>query len=218
MPDINADFSQRVVLDTSTIDWKPSPQLGVERRMLDRIGDEVARATSIVRYAAGSIFPEHTHGAGEEFLVLDGVFADEHGDYPAGTYVRNPWGSAHSPRCDEGCTILVKLRQMLAADTAHVVVDTRNAAFEPDGAPGIERATLHRFGDIDVRLERWSAGAHLDLRERRGGFEAFVLDGALADEHGRYPTRTWIRLPHGAQHAPTSTDGCLLWVKTGHIK
>ena len=65
--------------------------------MLDRIGDEVARATSIVRYAPGSSFARHEHAKGEEFLVLEGIFSDDSGDYPAGFYVRNPPGSGHTP-------------------------------------------------------------------------------------------------------------------------
>ncbi len=82
--ELNADFSRRAVVHAAQMDWVPSPIAGVDRRMLDRVGDEVARATSIVRYAPGSQFSRHTHGGGEEFLVLDGVFRDEHGEYPAG--------------------------------------------------------------------------------------------------------------------------------------
>src|SRR5581483_9595786 len=99
---INADFSQRIVIATEQLPWIPSPQRGVERRMLDRIGAEVARATSLVRYAAASSFPAHVHGLGEEFLVLSGIFSDEHGDYPTGTYVRNPPLSRHTPRTGPG--------------------------------------------------------------------------------------------------------------------
>ncbi|MBA98530.1 MAG: cupin, partial [Roseobacter sp.] len=109
--DLNADFSQRVVVHSDTIDWQPSPIEGVDRRMLDRIGDEVARATTIVRYAPGSRFSAHTHTGGEEFIVLDGVFQDEHGNYPAGTYVRNPPTTSHTPGSKAGCTIFVKLWQ-----------------------------------------------------------------------------------------------------------
>jgi anti-sigma factor ChrR (cupin superfamily) len=107
---MNSEFSQRVVIATNELPWIPSPQAGVERHPLDRIGGEVARATSLVRYAPGSLFPAHAHPFGEEFLVLDGTFSDEHGDYAAGTYVRNPPGSQHSPRTLPGCVILVKLR------------------------------------------------------------------------------------------------------------
>src|SRR3954470_12513782 len=86
---IHADFSQRVVVRPGDVPWVPSPAAGIERRMLDRIGEEVARATSFVRYAPRSRFSPHVHGGGEEFLVLEGEFADESGRYPEGFYVRN---------------------------------------------------------------------------------------------------------------------------------
>ncbi len=121
---VNADFPQRVVIATDTLPWIPSPQAGVERRLLDRIGGEVARATSLVRYAPASAFPAHEHALGEEFFVLSGVFSDEHGDYGEGTYVRNPPRSRHTPRTRPGCTILVKLRQMKPTETKRVVIDT----------------------------------------------------------------------------------------------
>lgn len=94
---LNNDFTTRVVQHAADATWTTSPLPGVTRRVLDRVGDEVARATSIVRYAAGSRFDAHGHPGGEEILVLDGVFSDEHGDYPAGTYPRNPPGSRHAP-------------------------------------------------------------------------------------------------------------------------
>ena len=106
---IFADLTEAAFADTEAMAWLTSPSPGVERKPLDRDGGEVARATSVVRYAAGSRFSPHRHERGEEFLVLDGVFADEHGRYPAGSYVRNPPGSAHAPFSDEGCTILVKV-------------------------------------------------------------------------------------------------------------
>jgi len=109
--EINADFNQRVVVRPEDYHWQPSPMPGVERMMLDRIGDEVARATTIVRFAPNSQFSPHEHGGGEEFFVLDGVFSDEHRDYPAGSYVRNPVGTHHTPRIGpEGATILVNFR------------------------------------------------------------------------------------------------------------
>ena len=109
--DVNSDFTTRAAVHAARLDWTPSPILGVDRRMLDRIGDEVARATSIVRYAPHSRFSAHTHGGGEEFLVLDGVFQDEHGDYPTGTYVRNSPATSHTPGSEPGCTLFVKLWQ-----------------------------------------------------------------------------------------------------------
>jgi anti-sigma factor ChrR (cupin superfamily) len=126
--DLHADLSQRAVVLTPTLAWIPSPMVGVERRLLDRNGDEVARATSVVRYAPGSHFEPHSHGGGEEILVLEGTFSDEHGDYATGTYLRNPVGSSHAPFSAEGCTILVKLRQMHPLDQQRIAIDTRRSS------------------------------------------------------------------------------------------
>jgi len=112
--------------------------------MLDRIGDEVARATSIVRYAPQSRFSPHMHGGGEEFLVLDGVFQDEHGDYPVGNYVRNPPTSSHTPASEPGCTIFVKLWQFDPDDRTSVRIDTSGVSFTPaPDLPGVELALLY---------------------------------------------------------------------------
>jgi len=124
---INADLTQRAVVETADLPWTPSPMPGVARKMLERDGGEVARATSLVRYAAGSRFERHEHGGGEEIFVLDGVLSDERGDYPAGTYIRNPPGSSHAPFSAEGCTLFVKLRQFAADDGARIVVDAHGA-------------------------------------------------------------------------------------------
>jgi anti-sigma factor ChrR (cupin superfamily) len=215
---LNADFTKRVVIRPEDHDWVASPASGVERMMLDRIGDEVARATTIVRFAPDSAFDAHTHGGGEEYLVLDGVFSDEAGDYPAGTYVRNPIGTAHRPHIGpEGATILVKLHQFAASDTEQKVVATSGASFLPSGTPGIGRLPLHAVPSETVALERWNAGAIMPVRTHVAGQEVFVLDGVWEDEHGRYRAGTWLRNPPGFRQGGHSTDGCLLYVKTGHL-
>ena len=177
---VNADFTQRIVLSTG-MPWIPSPQAGVERRLLDRIGGEVARATSLVRYAPASAFPAHGHALGEEFLVLDGVFSDEHGDYPVGTYVRNPPGSHHTPRTAPGCVIFVKLRQMTPAERRRVVIDTAAATWQAGDAAGHERLPLHHGADAGERvaLERLAPGAGLAAVECPDGEEIFLLSGRL---------------------------------------
>src|SRR5689334_9272482 len=176
--ELNADFSRRVVVHAAGLPWVASPIPGVERRMLDRIGDEVARATSIVRYAPNSAFSAHVHGGGEEFLVLDGVFQDEHGDFPAGSYIRNPPTSRHTPRSDPGCTIFVKLWQFDPADRTHVRIDAGTLPFRPaPERPGAEVIPLFNDGREDVRLERWAPGAQIALANE-GGLELLVLDGA----------------------------------------
>jgi anti-sigma factor ChrR (cupin superfamily) len=198
---INANLSLRVVLDTSAMPWVSSPQSGVDRRMLDRIGDEVARATSLVRYTPGSTFPTHTHGLGEEFLVLDGVFSDEHGDYPAGTYVRNPPGSAHAPFTGPGCTIFVKLRQMPADERERIVVDTASRPWVPAGASGVDRLPLFSHaGGESVALERLAAGGDVPSVATQGE-EIFVLEGSLQTGHTTLERGAWIRSPAGATNA-----------------
>ncbi|MEM6311124.1 MAG: cupin domain-containing protein, partial [Pseudomonadota bacterium] len=141
---LNADFSKRVVVRPEDYNWVNSPASGVDRMMLDRIGDEVARATTIVRFAPNSSFDAHSHGGGEEFLVLEGVFSDEHADYPSGTYVRNPIGTSHTPHIGpEGATILVKLHQFDQDDTAPVVIDSTAEEFRPGMVPGLSVLPLH---------------------------------------------------------------------------
>lgn len=214
---INADFTQRVVVRPGDADWVPSPMAGVERRMLDRIGGEVARATSIVRYAPNSHFSAHSHGGGEEFLVLEGVFSDEHGDYPAGTYVRNPIGSRHTPHSDAGCTIFVKLHQFDARDTEQKVVRTDQMAFAPGLVDGLTVLPLHQFEGEQVALVRWATGTRFNRHRHWGGEEILVVAGVFEDEHGAYPAGSWLRSPHGSVHTPFSREGCLIWVKTGHL-
>lgn len=214
---VNADFSQRVVIRPEDYDWVRSPAGGVDRMMLDRVGDEVARATTIVRFAPESWFDAHTHGGGEEYLVLDGVFSDESGDYPAGTYVRNPIGTRHRPHTKEGCTILVKLHQFDASDTAHFNIDTNAAAFQRGHVEGLEVLPLHSAVNEDVALVRLAPGTRDRTHCHDGGEEIFVLSGTYQDEHGDYPAGSWIRNPHGSEHTPFSGQGCLIYVKTGHL-
>jgi len=185
--------------------------------MLDRDGGEVARATSLVRYAPGSRFSSHVHGGGEEFFVLEGVFSDEHGDYPAGTYVHNPIGSSHAPFSRDGCVIWVKLHQMQAADDRRVVFDTKSGTWTPAHSEGLESMDMHRFADVRVALLRFGAGLSLAMHEHAQGEEFFVLDGGLEDELGNYVVGSWVRQPPGSGHRPRSPGGCVLLSKSGHL-
>lgn len=214
---LHAEFSQRVVVVSEDLPWIDSPMPGVQRRMLERDGEEVARATSIVRYAPGSHFSAHTHGGGEEFLVLDGVFSDEQGDYPPGTYIRNPVGSTHTPSSKDGCTILVKLWQMHPDDRQRVVVDTHQSPWLPGLVDGLQVMPLHSYGTENVALVKWAPGTQFQAHRHWGGEEIFVLDGVFEDEFGAYPKGTWIRNPSGSVHTPFSREGCLIYVKTGHL-
>ena len=215
---LRADFTKHEVVRPEDHDWVASPASGVERMMLDRIGEEVARATTIVRFAPMSQFDAHTHGGGEEYLVLDGVFSDEHGDYAAGTYVRNPIGTHHTPHIgSEGATILVKLHQFDPDDTAQLHLDTATLDFTPGEADGQSSALLHKHPSETVRLAKLAPGTQLPPHAHPRGEEVFVLSGSYSDENGSYPQGSWVRSPAGSSHEVTSAEGCLLWIKTGHL-
>ncbi|MDU0355482.1 cupin domain-containing protein [Paraglaciecola aquimarina] len=217
---LHADFTKRTVIRPDDYQWVPSPMAGVERMMLDRIGDEVARATSIVRYAPFSQFSSHTHSGGEEFFVLEGVFADEHQEYPIGSYVRNPIGTAHTPKIGEqGATIFVKLQQFEQADREQKAIHTPTQAWHQGLVKGLTVMPLHQFETENVALVKWAPNTQFNSHQHWGGEEILVLAGTFHDEHGSYPKGSWIRSPHLSRHSPfTKEDGALIYVKTGHLQ
>lgn len=216
---LNADFNERVVVRPVDYQWVDSPMPGVERMMLDRIGDEVARATTIVRYAPFSEFSPHSHTGGEEFFVLEGVFADEKHSYPVGSYARNPIGTAHRPKIgSDGATILVKLHQFSLQDQEQKIVNTHSEPWRQGLVDGLTVMPLHEFEGEHVALVKWAPNTLFKPHNHWGGEEIFVLEGTFHDEHGHYPKGSWIRSPHGSQHTPyTKEDGALIYVKTGHL-
>ncbi len=216
--ELNANFDERAAVHAAQIPWKPSPMAGVDRRMLDRIGDEVARATSIVRYAPGSHFSAHVHTGGEEFMVLDGVFQDEHGDYPAGSYIRNPPQSSHTPGSEAGCTIFVKLWQFDLDDRTGVRLDTTALALDADLArPGVEVMPLFKNDREEVTLERWAAGAAVELHAEQG-MEVLVLKGGFSEAGEEFAPQSWLRLPAGSRSsAAAGPSGARVWIKRNHL-
>lgn len=217
---IRADFTQRVVVLPGDEPWTSSPTPGVERQMLDRVGDEVARATSLVRFAPNVAFPEHVHGGGEEFLVLRGLFFDADGQYPVGSYVRNPVGTKHAPQAGEnGATLLVKLRQFEQHDRSRVVVRATLGGWLPGSVPGLRVLPLHEHGDEHVALVRWAPHTRFHRHSHWGGEEIFVIDGVFRDEQGAYPAGSWLRSPHLSSHEPfTTSEGATIFVKVGHLR
>ena len=213
---LNADFTKRVVVHSDALDWVTSPMPGVDRRMLDRIGEEVARATTIVRYDPGSNFAAHTHTGGEEFIVLDGVFQDEHGDYPEGTYVRNPPTTSHTPRSDKGCTIFVKLWQFDMADRTQFRKDMAAELAIP--IAGVATAQLHKDAYENVTYSQVEAGASL-TDAGVGGVELLVIAGSLTETGDQLGKGSWLRLPDGQKlNAMAGPEGAKIWMKTGHLR
>jgi anti-sigma factor ChrR (cupin superfamily) len=215
---INGDLSVRVAVDTASMPWTPSPSGTVWRKRVHLVGPvEAGQVTSVVRYEPGSTFHAHAHPDGEEILVLEGVFSDEHGDWPAGTYLLNPEGFRHAPFSREGCVLFVKLRQYPGRARVHVAAVTQSMPWQPGERVGVEVRRLYAqtgFAD-STRLERWAPNADLGQRRYPEGAELFVLRGVFEDERGRFGERAWLRLPPGSAHAPVSHDGCELYIKEG---
>lgn len=215
---IHSDLSARIVLYADQLTWQSSPVQGVERQMLDRDGGELARATSVVRYAPNTQFTPHTHDGGEEILVLDGCFSDEAGDYSAGMYLRNPPGSQHAPFSNDGCTLFVKLRQFAQSDHHELRINTKTKDWYPGLVPGLSVMPLHEHDGVSTALVRWAPNTVFNPHVHPGGEEIYVLDGVFHDEFGVYPKGSWIRSPRYSKHAPfTKEEGALIYVKVGHL-
>ena len=213
---LNGDPKLRAVVDTSTMSWAGSPSAGVQRKRVHRSGpQESGRVTSVVRYLPGARFPAHDHPEGEEILVLEGVFSDEHGDWPAGTYLLNPEGFHHAPFSTDGCLLFVKLRQAGESVRTHVALDTEKEVWLEESDHGFERMPLYVRDDLveETYLERWNSKSELGERIYPQGAEYFVLEGGFEDESGNYRAGTWMRLPSGAKHRPSTASGCTLFVK-----
>ncbi len=219
---INADFLCRAELTAEQHQWIKSPQNGVERVMLDRVGAEKARATSLVRYAPNSHFPHHQHPGGEEILVLSGTFSADDKHYPAGWYLRNPPASGHTPYSDEGAVIFVKLRQMLPSENCHVAIDTQDSAnwqrvgnreFCPLFSDDSERVSLQRLNAGDILFTE-----DLMTQTVAGGAELLVVEGTLIEGVQTYKQGSWLRWPVGAQpQINAGEEGATVYLKTGHL-
>ncbi|MDG3087834.1 cupin domain-containing protein [Vibrio hannami] len=213
---LRMDFQVRVAVDTEQQEWTPSPLAGVWRKPLEREAAESGHTTSIVRYDPNSKFSSHLHPLGEEIFVLDGVFSDETGDFPSGTYIRNPPGSRHAPFSNAGCTIFVKLNQFNELDLEQKRITTTELEWLP-GNGNLQVMPLHNYEGEHVALVKWPRGEKFQSHAHFGGEEILVLSGELKDEYGSYPVGTWLRSPHMSRHLPYVDDETIILVKTGHL-
>lgn len=213
---INFDFSRKTVINTRGAEWVETKTDGVRRILLCREAAESGHATSIVQYAPGARFSQHSHPLGEEILVLEGTFSDEYGDYPKGSYLRNPPGSHHAPYSENGCLLFVKLNQFLLSDRQPVAVNTLTATWLP-GQGNLRVLPLHTVEGEHTALVKWPAGERFGYHRHYGGEEILVLSGKFLDEHGEYPAGTWLRSPHMSAHLPYTDEETVIWVKVGHL-
>jgi anti-sigma factor ChrR (cupin superfamily) len=85
--------------------WEPF-RSGIQiKRLYEDAGSGAAAA--LLRYEPGAGVPAHEHLGHEHILVLDGAQSDEHGAYPAGTFIINPPHSVHRIASDDGCVVLI---------------------------------------------------------------------------------------------------------------
>ena len=227
---LNQDLKKDAHISPDNSEWLPSPAKGVKRLLLEREGGEkTIRATSIVSYEADSRFAPHQHPLGEEFLVLSGTFSDEHGDYPAGTYVRNPPGSSHAPFSENGCMIWVKLQQFAPEDSKSVVtaLPENNEHFDLHQQGLLSNVLFDDYETVSFHkaLENTAIGSEqlsgLSRRQEHTGHpkgtEILLLDGRLHVNEHAYETGDWIRL---AAHQPVHINieqGAHFLMKTGHL-
>lgn len=226
---INGNFKLFAATNFDASNYIASPAYGVNRFMLDRVGEEKARATTIVEYKPNSKFPQHTHIGGEEFLVLEGTFKDQFGEFPSGTYVRNPIGSKHAPWVDDdGCTIMVKLLQMADTDegTDPLHIDLESAK-EQNGI-STESGTileLYRNEQTGERVQMHWLNPNSSIPcddEALNGEEYFILQGSLELNGDTYSKWGWIRYPpgggtEGRASLRAGDDGAQVYRKTGHL-
>lgn len=217
-PAINDDFTQFVTMNTEEMEWQPSPSPQVWRKRLELSGPaESGRVTSIVRYEPGSRFPSHKHPEGEEFLVLEGTFCDERGEYPAGTFVLNPDGSEHAPFSPDGCQLFVKLRQYPGRHRPRVVIDSKTTPWESRLGGGAEVLDLyyHEKSSEHIELFRIPANTEIQMSWNIIGAEVLVLEGEFGDGKRDYSRGAWIRYPPPTFCDFQTATGCTLYIKSG---
>lgn len=214
---LNNDFSRVIVVNTPEITWQQSTSGGVMLRMLEQGSLADARITSIFRLESRAHLSLSLHELGEEIIVLQGVFSDDSGEYTAGTYIKNPPGTNHTLRSESGCTLFVKQGHLQQDDLQRVIVDVQNTKWRQGMVDGLSVLPLSEFKGEHSALVRWQPGTVFNSHRHWGGEEIYVLEGVFEDEFGRYPAGTWLRNPHMSQHAPFSKEGCIIFVKVGHL-
>lgn len=216
---LNADFGAYAVKHTAAMDWTASPSPSVWRKRLDLAGaTEASRVTSVVRYDPDSRFPSHPHPEGEEILVLEGVFSDQHGDYPAGSFLLNPEGFSHAPFSTTGCVLFVKLRQYPGQERRRIAIDTDTASWHAGSGPV---STLSLYAEAGyretIRLLRMRDAAALPEQDYPGGAEIFVIEGAVHDGGRAYVAGSWARYPPSSRFALRTESGARIYLKSGHL-
>lgn len=207
---LNMNRRQAVTVCPGDQLWQDAPQAPIRRWPLEREAPESGEVTSLVEYLPGARFPEHGHPNGEEILVLSGVFSDEGGDYPAGSYLRSPAQSRHSPFSQPGCVIFVKLNQFAEQDNATLRLGPQHLIWQSN-ATQVEQATLHGFRTERTALWRYASEQAVQLPQ--GLVEVLVIEGSLGGAGAHLPARSWLRSPAGSELKMVAAAATVLLVK-----
>lgn len=214
---INNDFSRVVVAYTPDTPWQASSIQGASLRMLEQGENGSCRSTSITRYEAGTTFVLNSETSGTEVIVLEGAFSNANNDFPAGSYIKNLPATECTAHAETGCTLFVKQGHLQPDDVEAVVVDVNKSQWLQGMVGGLSVMPLSECKGEHSALVRWQPGTIFNPHRHWGGEEIYVLEGVFEDEFGRYPAGTWMRNPHLSQHAPFSKEGCIIFVKVGHL-
>lgn len=215
--EFNADFSQRVVIHPSDKQWGETQMSGVRFQLLEACCLPYPRRTLVLDCKPGSVINKHDSQMEVEFFVLDGEIADENGNYPKGTYVRNPNGSSHA-HSKLGCRLFVKLSQIHEEDQGQRVINTkRESKWLPGPVEGTEIYPLHMWDCESVFLIRWLSEASFKPTLNPDGEEIYVVHGQLNDKQGTYPKGSWIRNPPVSWQSWEADNGTIVYYKHGHF-
>lgn len=197
--------------------WAQGGEPGVERKVLVAAGARSTHEISIVRLAANAQLPAPRTGSGLEVMVLAGTWDLPEGPLQADGYTRRPATRPSTNSTSTGCTLFVRSGPF--DDSDHELIHSQTDA-EPwlPGQGGLTVKPLHSFQSESTALVHWPAGERFVPHQHWGGEEILVLSGTFMDEHGRYPTGTWLLSPHMSAHHPFVEEETVIFVKTGHVR
>jgi len=213
---LNMDFSQGACLRPDDLEWLSGSIDGASYAYLERDNGGSSHASYFLRLTAGASFSLQSNVRGVELFVLEGTFSDTAGDYPAGTYIRNPLGIIDNFLTQEGCKLFIKLDQFSKEDIAHVVTRPQDRQWQ-NGIGSLKVLGLHAHNTESSALVAWPKNEVFQSHNHMGGEEIVVISGRFIDEHGEYPAGTWIRSPHMSKHFPRVEEETLIYVKVGHL-
>lgn len=206
------DMQQPCMVQSQHQPWVQSPSKQVLRKRFHLVGEaESGQVTSLVRYQPGANFSQHEHPEGEEILVLEGIFSDSQGNWPAGSWLLNPQGFSHAPYSINGCLLLVKLRQYPHA--AQVAVNWHE--IDPSESMPFSSRLLGQYGDVQTRVLALPQGGQLN-QTYSAGVEGFFIDGQIDLAGKALEALDWFRFPPGAT-LNLQSRGCTLYLKENAV-